>query len=184
MPQAVGVLAAVVLTVAGVWMLRSVWAVSSRSRLWLLGGWLALVSATLGWVAVAAGDKAVALALLAPSQIAYLVIAAGAARARRRNGRRREGVVDVEPVSGNAWSWRAAARFLLAGPLSGAAAAAVGTAISLSPLWSEPDRIVAAGLLAPAVWAVGMCWSVSDSRLGRVAIGLGATTLVAGMAAL
>jgi hypothetical protein len=75
-------------------------------------------------------------------------------------------------------------RFLLAGPLSAVAAAAVGTAISLCPWWSEANRIVAAGLLAPAIWAIGMCWSLCDGQPGRVAVGIGATTLLAGILSL
>ena len=184
MPQAAGLLAAVALTVAGVVALRSVWAADSRSRLWLLGGWLALSLASLGWAMLAAGDKAVALALLVPSPVAYLIVALGSERTRRRNGRRREGIGDIEPASGTARPWRVAARFVLAGPLSAIAAAAIGTAISLCPFWSEPNRIIAGGLLAPAVWAAGMCWSLSDNRLGRVAAGLAVTILVAGVTVL
>lgn len=179
MLQAAGVLAAVALTVAGVLALRSVWAAGSRKRLWLPAGWLALAAATLGWGAIAAGDKAVALALLVPSPVAYLIVALGSERARRKNGRRRDG--EIEPAAGTMRPWRAVVRFLLAGPLSAVAAAAVGTAISLCPWWGEANRIVAAGLLAPAVWAIGMCWSLSDVRLGRVAAGLGAMTLLAGI---
>lgn len=176
--------AAVALTVAGVVALRSVWAVGSRSRLWLMGGWLALSLAGLGWATLAASDKAVALALLAPSPVAYLIVAAGAERTRRRNGRRREGATEIEPASGTARPWRTAVRFLLAGPLSAAAAAAISTAISICPWWNEANRIVAGGLLAPALWAAGMCWSLSDARLGRVAAGLAAAILLAGITAL
>ncbi|HEX4504208.1 MAG TPA: hypothetical protein VH722_00650 [Alphaproteobacteria bacterium] len=184
MAEAAGLLAAVALTVAGVVALRSVWASDTPSRLWLLGGWLALSVASLGWTALATGDKAVALALLVPSPVAYLIVALGSERTRRRNGRRRDGGSEIEPAAGPARPWRAAARFLLAGPLSAIAAAAIGTAISLCPFWSEPNRIIAGGLLAPAVWAAGMCWSLSDDRLGRVAAGLAATILVAGVTVL
>jgi hypothetical protein len=183
-PEAVGLPAAVALTVAGVVALRSVWAASSRSRLWVLVGWFALSSASLGWAALAASDKAVALALLVPSPVAYLIVALGAERTRRRNGRRRESISEIEPASGTARPWAAAARFVLAGPLSAVAAAAVGTAIALCPLWSEPNRVIAGGLLAPALWAAGMCWSLADTRLDRVAAGLAATILAAGVTVL
>jgi hypothetical protein len=164
--------------------LRHVWAGSGRSRLWVLAGWLLLTSAVLGWAWGRGADKAVALALLMPSPLAYAVVASGADLRRRRNSRRRDGPNLIARASAEVRFRRAAARFLLAGPLSGAAATAVGTALALNPSWDEANRIVAAGLLVPAVWAAAMCWSLSDRRIGRIALGLAAITAAAASAAI
>lgn len=172
-------IAAVAAAVLGLGLLRAAWT-RRGGALRTTAGWLLLAAAAVSWRATGpAWDKAIALAALTPSLVALTTLALGAevAGARARKAPRNETVVEL-PVGVPA-RWTNFVRFLLAGPLAGAAALGVATLVALRAPWVDADRLVAAGFLLPLGWAAGCIWATTDTRPLRVAAGLAATTALA-----
>lgn len=179
--DAVGTGLALAATAAGVGLIRLAWRRPAQ-RSARLAGWALLLAAAPAWAMTAAWDKAVALALLAPSLLALMVLAGGLQLRRARPGRAARAVVELPDRSGEA-VWRGLVRTLYAGPLCGLAALLIGAAWALRGAGSAPDRMGAALLLSPALWAVGLIWSTTDPKLLRVGGGLGVLALAGGLAA-
>lgn len=159
----------------GVLALRLAWRRRPAPSSWMATGWGLLTLGLLGWAATTGGDVAVALALLIPSLAAYAVLAAGAKvkGARASRAARSEVELEATPIA----PWRALLRALYAGPLAALAAFSFGAAVALKAPWPEADRLVAGGMLVPVLWAVGMIWATTDSRLSRIGVGLCALSL-------
>jgi hypothetical protein len=172
---AAGVAAGGLAALVGVGLLRRAWR-RERPAARTLAGWAVLASAIPAWALCASWDKAVALALLAPSLAGYgLVLANVELRPARIRVQRT--ATELPDRSGEAL-WRALARTICAGPLAGAAAVLLSTAWVLKGLGSEADRTGAALLLAPALWGAGLTWATTDGRLSRIAGGLGLLALI------
>ncbi len=175
-----GGLAAVVLTVAGVAVLRRAWNDPGR-RSPVAAGWLLLAAAGLGWLGLADADKAITFAMLAPSPVAFAVIAVGADITRKTKRRPvRDAVQSVELAAGRSNWWRGLSRIALAGPLSALTALAVSILVATKAPFGDAARLIASGLLAPALWAGFMAWSLYDSRLDRVFAALVMIALIGG----
>jgi hypothetical protein len=135
-------------------------------------GWALLALGLFGWAATTGGDVAVALALLVPSLAAYAILAAGAKVKGAKASRAIRSEVELEAAPSA--PWRALLRTLYAGPLAAIAAFSCGAAVALKAPWPEADRLIAGGMLVPALWAGGMIWATTDSRLSRIGLGLAA----------
>jgi hypothetical protein len=125
-----------------------------------------------------AWDKAIAVATLGPSLIAYLALIR---QAEWRNGRanvtRTRLASAQEPVPQDTFV-RGVNRVVLAGPVALAAALGLTALIALRAPWVEADRLVTAGLVLPIAWSAGAIWATMDARLVRVAVALIATAVV------
>lgn len=169
LPAAVGVVAAG----AGVAALRRAWSQAGPARPWcIVAGWgligLGLMAACCGpWRA----DKALAVGALAVSCVAGVLVTQGLERRSRK--RKRPKTEALDPIRRPVRPWRAALRVLYVGPLSGAVAIGVCLLIALRTPMSPIDRLIFGGLAGPAVWAVAAIWSLTDERVGRIALGLG-----------
>src|SRR6185312_10228262 len=167
----------------GVGLLRASWLRRGGGRPWLsVAGWVAFVCGAGAWRGAGLGwDEAIALAMLAPSLMAYLVLArqaqwrptaAGARRARRAaqtpGMTRAEMGLRAESDAGGALA-RGAARALLAGPVALGAALGLTGLLALRAPGTQADRVVAAGFMLPVAWAVGAIWATMDRKLTRVA---------------
>jgi hypothetical protein len=131
-----------------------------------------LVLALPGWTAVADLDKAVALAMMAPSLVALAVIAASIEFKRTGPARRaRRDAVELTAESGK--TRRLVSRTILAGPAAALAATALGMAVCLRAPMGDADRLILGGFLVPLAWAVFAGWALADVRLGRVLAVLG-----------
>ncbi len=173
-----GVAAALATTVVGVGLVRWGWR-RSGGAIPALAGWTALLAATPLWALSAAWDKAIALTLLAPSLVAILLVVANAEVRRPRVARAPRLGAELPERSGEAL-WRAWARTGLGGPAAGAAALTLAAAWGLKGPGDGADRLGAALLLAPALWACGLIWATTDPRLARVAAGFAAAALIGG----
>ena len=162
--------------VAGVSLLRSAW--TSRGERWrMAAGWAALALGPIGWRLTGAGwDKACGLALMAPSLVAVAVLACTADLPSRPARSRLPNEAALEPSGAGAW-WRTIVRALCVGPLAGAAAVGCAAALALKAPWGAADRLVAAGMTAPVIWAAAAVWATTDARLLRIGLGLGALGL-------
>ena len=176
---AAGAALALLAALGGVWLLRRAWRRRGGGGAILIG-WGLLAAAAGAWrLTGAAPDKALAFALLAPSFAALALVAAGA-EAPVPGGARPARVRDggIEPPAQGAAPWRGVVRAQLAGPAGAVAAVALAAAVELHLPASAGVRLAAAGFLLPAAWAGAMVWATTDDRLGRVAGGLGALTVL------
>ena len=153
----------IVAGICGALLLRQAWKDASPLRPWLTAaGWIVITAA----VAVATdidGLRGSFLAAIFLSIGAMMVIATGWQVRPTRAAR--EGVLD--PERRHTILWRAAVRFLLAGPLGFVAASGAGIAYAVFTPGDMQTRIVLGGLLVPAVWAGCMAWTLADDRLLR-----------------
>jgi hypothetical protein len=143
---------------------------------WLAGGWALLALGLLGWAATAGLDMAAALALLVPSLVGYTVLALKAEFKPKKRQRPSKPAVELPEAPGG--YWRTLVRTLYAGPLAAVAAVAAGAAVALHAPLGEADRLIAGGMLVPALWGLGMIWATTDERLSRIGLGLGAGAAV------
>jgi hypothetical protein len=173
---AIGIGLGLAAAAGGVLALKRAWRRRPNGR-WLLAGWAAIAAGLAGWAAVAGLDMAVALALLVPSPMAFVMLATGAELKPRRAQRTPRPAVELPAApSGH---WRTILRALYAGPLSAAAALGCAAAVALRAPLAEADRLVLGGMLVPGVWAAGMIWATTDPRLARIGLGLGASAVLA-----
>lgn len=160
---------AVLMTFAGIVALRGAWSDPDRGRTLVPVGWMLLILSALGWRGLVAADKAIAFAMLAPSLVAFAVIAGGADFTRKTKRRpARDAVQSAELTAGRS-SWaRDLSRTALAGPVSALTALAVAMLVATKTPFGDASRLIASGLLAPVIWAGFMAWSLYDSRPDRV----------------
>ena len=164
-------------------LLRAAW--TGRTGGWrMLAAWLILACGVFAWRLSGAGwDKAVAFAALAPTLIAFVVVAARAdirpkdSKTKRPKTPCKTAPCKAEPPLSAGPLWRGLVRTVLAGPLSGLAAVGLAVAADLRAPWSEADGLVAAGFIAPLAWAGFGVWATTDERLGRVGVVLSAIAL-------
>jgi hypothetical protein len=172
-----GLPAAILMTVAGVIALRGAWSQAGRGRILVVAGWTLLIVSFLGWLGLTAADKAIAFAMLAPSLAAFAIVAGGADFKRKT---KRRPVQAVELTAGRPNTWRGVSRTVLAGPLSALTALAIVMLVATKAPFGDAARLIASGLLAPAVWAGFMAWSLYDSHLDRVFAALVLIALIGG----
>ena len=175
----VGPTLAIASATLGVFLLRQAWARRGGGRSLTLAGWCVLLAGAWLWhLAGMAWDKAIAVATLGPSLIAYLVLIQQAEwRDGRANVTRTRLPSAPEPVSQDTFV-RGVNRVVLAGPVALAAALGLTALIALRAPWVEADRLVTAGLVLPIAWSAAAIWATMDARLIRVAVVLIATTLI------
>jgi hypothetical protein len=162
---------AILLAAAGLLLLHRSWA--RRAGGWRLGlGWTALAAAALAWrFTGVAWDKAWTYAGLALCLAPLPLLASGAEWRRTRARRQREPEALPAPRRPGR-NWRTLARVILAGPVAGAASVGLAAAIALRAPLGEADRLILAGFVLPAAWAVCGVWATTDGRLIRAALGL------------
>lgn len=165
-------------TACGVGLVRWSWRRPSGTVL-ALAGWAALLAAVPLWALAAAWDTAVALALLAPSLVAFLMVAANAELRPRRIARTPRRGDELPDQSGEPL-WRALARTTLGGPAAGVAALGLAAAWDMKGCGDAAERLGEALLMTPALWALGLVWATTDPRLARVAAGLTVAALIGG----
>lgn len=190
------------MSAAGVLLLWRAWRLGHEGRqvgrrISLAAGWSLLAACLLPWARAAGADRGPALALLAMMLTAGLLLAAIGWREAARRGRRRE---RERPANGNTTAGGARRLlprrvwiFLLAGPLSAAAAFLLSLVFYYGPAagWDPANRLAGVLLFAPAAWALLSVASTYDSRLltrsallgGLVLLGLAGLWLTPGGAA-
>jgi hypothetical protein len=165
--ELLGTLAATLLFLAGLVLLR--WRWLQRSSRWLtLVGWLLVGAGFCGYIHSWGGEAGTAYGLLALSAAAFLVVWYGLERrvARVRPGRD----VALEPED-RPTNWpRAIAKSFLAIVLAGVAAVGIGVAFAIHMPLVPTDRIVIGGILVPVLWGAGMAWTLSDAKLVRATL--------------
>lgn len=180
--------------VVGVFLLWRSWAKRREPHaVHLVAGWASLLAALTIW-GIAGGDRgaAVGVAAAVVAACAALALSAGAAYGARRLAPARA-AARVASAAERRASFplyaRRGAVFLLAGPLAGGAALLLTLfffRLMKTSVMTEPDRIAAALLLAPTLWAGLAVYAVMDERLWRrSAVVVGAAALgAAGLALL
>ncbi len=175
MNAAMLVVLAAILAAGAALMLRLAWKRRENPRdqlaLTLLGWLTALACAVTSSLAIGA-ETGVVVALILFG-IAGLVIAF--ANARWRNVRLPRDDIALAPSQRGARIWRGVFRFMLAGPISGAAAIGVALAFTLKAPLGEVDKLILGGSLVPLLWGAGMAWTLADDRILRAAAALLAT---------
>lgn len=180
------------LTVAGVLAVRLAWHWGRQQRpgrqlalRW--AGWLLLILALLPWMAAGGGDRGVALAtgivMLAGLALA-LIEGWRAWRTPKRRRREREPRNDLPRAAsrGTALLLRRVWIFCLSGPLSLAAALAIGLALWLALAQAgvnEANVLAIAMLSVPIVWAVLAVLATMESKLATRTLLVTATGLAA-----
>ncbi|GAB4522113.1 MAG: hypothetical protein Kow00133_09490 [Amphiplicatus sp.] len=151
----------------------------------LIAGWASLFAALTVW-GIAGGDRgaAVGVAATVVAACAALGLSAGAAYGGRRPAPARAAAGDAvaaERRGSFSRYARSGAVFLLAGPLAGGATLLLTLLffrLMKTSAMAEADRIAAALLIAPALWAGLAVYAVMDESLRR------RSAIVAGAAAL
>ena len=175
--QPLGSLAGTLLLLSGIALLRLSWMRRNGDSARVTGGW-ALVAAGIASFAYAWGGEAgTVYALVAFSAVAYVVVAMGVELRPARARSNRDIALEPEDRPTN-WP-RAITKSLLAIVLAGVAAIGIGVAFAIAMPLAAPDRIVIGGLLVPMLWGAGMAWTLSDAKLLRATILLGAISALA-----
>jgi peptidoglycan/LPS O-acetylase OafA/YrhL len=170
-------LCAVALIALGILLLRMSW-VSNRSpqRLYMSGGWLAVVAGFVLLMHVQGPKIGMTYAFLAFSLIAYAMIAS---TVELRRGKRRASVSLAPEPEQRPTNWRrATAKSLLAIVLAGVAAIGIGVAFAVAMPLPPQDRMVLGGLLVPVLWGGGMAWTLADAKLLRASVILAGISVV------
>lgn len=162
-------IAAGLLLVAGVIMLRKRWLARRRSGLaYLIGGWLALVGSVPILSNAWGAELGTTYMLIALSLAAYLVIGLTLERRVSKQRAAREATVDPEERPSN-WGC-GTGKALLAIVLAGIASVGLGVAAAIHLPLPPQDRAVIGGLLVPILWGGGMAWTLCDPRLLRATV--------------
>jgi hypothetical protein len=172
----------------GVGLLRVAWTRRGSTRRITTSGWLVLLGGVCAWHnAGVAWDEATALAALAPSLIAFMLLARHAEwRPAQPNARRTREPAVLErrtagpsPMPGQHRYDRARgrnlSRIILAGPLALAAALGLAAVIALHAPTLDANRLITAELCLPLAWAIGAVWATMTDNLTRVALVLALT---------
>jgi hypothetical protein len=158
-------------------------------------GWLFLLASAVVWAGPAGGDRGTVFAILATGIGGLALIGARTAwdaadgSGRREHKRERgrgdrksragdggDAVSGIEPAPRSGGWGHGVAVFLVAGPLSAAAATSAALALlAVSSATVGANRLVAAFLSVPLLWAGAMLWSCCDSNLRRPAAWLAGT---------
>lgn len=175
----------------GVGLLRIAWSHRGSTRLLTTSGWLVLLGGISAWHNTGvAWDEATALAALAPSLIAFALLARNAEwRPARPNVPRTREPTALQPRTAgpppmpgqhryDRASGRNISRIILAGPLALAAALGLAAVIALRAPTLEANRLVTAELCLPLAWAIGAVWATMTDNLTRVALVLSLTAVV------
>lgn len=171
--MALAAVAGALLLLGGVLLLRRSWlGRRPRNLPYLLGGWVLIAGGIALFAAGSGAEVGTAYALLCLSLTAFAVLAFGMEDRSHRPEKVREPALEPEQRVTN-WR-RASVKALLSIPLAGVAAIGVGVAFAVAMPIPVHDRIVIGGLLVPILWGGGMAWTLSDSKLLRAAIVLGA----------
>ena len=163
-----GALAAAILFLAGLMLLRSRWANRKSSRYKVPAGWALIIAGIIVLSQIWSGELGTAFGLLAISAVAYALIAATVQR--RTANQRDPSDLALEPEQRQTNWPRAIGKSLLAIVLAGIASIGLGVAFAVSMPMDPPDRIVIGGILVPILWGAGMAWTLSDPKLIRATI--------------
>jgi hypothetical protein len=166
--EPIGTLAATLLLLLGVALLRLSWARRNGTRIATTAGWLLVVAGIVTYGYAWGGEVGTALALAVFSALAYVVVAAGIEL--RGDKQRPERGLALEPEDRPTNWGRGIAKSLLAVVLAGIAAVGIGVAFAVAMPMAPTDRIVIGGLLVPMLWGAGMAWTLSDAKLLRAAL--------------
>lgn len=168
--------AILIVTGAGVWMLRRSWQARDEDKTyWRLGGWLLLLGclAASAWPLGEARGPFIALTLASVAALA--VVASGYRLRERKTGR---GSLAPEPAERPSTTWRGVLRWLLAGPIGMISAMGLGICYAVWTPGEPQTRLVIGGLIVPLAWGGAMAWTLADSRIVR------ATAVLVGVAIL
>lgn len=165
-----------VLSLGGLAVLYLAWRRPGRSIPLLVLGWGLLVVSALPWAAAGGADRGPALAMVAVSAAALLLIGITGQWRGAAPRRRREATPAAEPAGGTGWGhWSLV--ILVAGPLAAAAAFALGLPFMRVDSWAESDRLVASAFAIVILWSAAAVWVCATPRLMR------ATATLAGLTA-
>ncbi|CAM3726765.1 hypothetical protein [Litorimonas haliclonae] len=153
-------------SIVGIAALKYAWAKPGHLRPYAIsGGWVLLGLALFFFARSLGGEIGVPVGATFICVTALAFALANIEVRPQKVRREREAVID--PAARKKVWWRGTLRVLLAGPLSGAAAFGVGTALS-TKLPMEPVNAVAiGGLMVPLIWGAGMAWTLSDGKILR-----------------
>lgn len=157
------------LMAASVVMLRARWlARGTGGRVYLIGGWAAVLSAFFAFSEASGAELGTTYALGALSVAAYALIAITFEQRDAKRREPREAVLDPEERPTN-WR-RGIGKALLAIVLAGIASIGIGVALAIYLPLPPADRAVIGGLLVPILWGGGMAWTLCDPRLVRATV--------------
>lgn len=164
--------ASAVLAGAAAYALRRAWRTGGNQasqRLWTLAGWAAVIGCGVASSAAFQFERGVVIALMlcGVAGLAFVV-----ANAKWRSARPPRDDIALTPSLRGARLWRGGFRFLLAGPISGAAAIGLALAFTLKAPLGEVDKLIFGGSLVPLLWGAGMAWTLADDRILRAAAAL------------
>lgn len=153
-------------SIGGIAALKYAWAKPGPMRPYaILAGWALLALALYLFAMALGGEIGVPVGATFICVTALVFVIMNIEFRPEKAPRERKTIIDPAPRR-KAW-WRGTLRVLLAGPLSGAAAFGVGTALS-TKLPMEPVNAVAiGGLMVPLIWGAGMAWTLSDDKILR-----------------
>ena len=175
--QPQGSLIGTLLLLSGIALVRSSWMRRNGGSARRTGGWVVIAAGLASFAYAWGGEVGTVYALVAFSAVAYVVVAMGVELRPARAISSRD--IPLEPED-RAANWpRAIAKSLLAIVLAGVAAIGIGVAFAVAMPLAAPDRIVIGGLLVPMLWGAGMAWTLSDAKLLRATILLGAISALA-----
>lgn len=163
---------------AGAFALRRAWKNSgnpSSQRSTMLAAWALLIGCIITSSAAFEFERGIVFALILCSVAGLAFVLANA---RWRNVRPPRDDIALTPSLRGARVWRGGFRFLLAGPISGAAAIGLALAFTLKAPLGEVDKLIFGGSMVPILWGAGMAWTLADDRILRAAAAL----LAAGVA--
>lgn len=171
---AVWLAAGLVLSLLGVLGLLEAWRRRGKPHApWLIGGWALLLIAAVPFFHAASGESGVAVWMTLASLFALAVIGVRTEWRLPPDRRRKPQRVSaagpgVDPgVSAASTPWRTAAVVALALPVFGAASLVLGIGIVRSGPGGPGEQLMAAALVTPLVWGLGMAWACADPRLTR-----------------
>lgn len=167
--ETMAIVTGTLLMLAGIALLRAIWARRSGFRVQgIFAGWLLIAAGAVVYAVTLGSESGTGIAIAGVSALAYVVIATGAERRTARPLVGRELALEPEERPTN-WP-RAITKALLAMVLAGIAAIGIGIAFAVAMPMHPPDRIVIGGLLVPMLWGGGMAWTLSDARLLRATL--------------
>ncbi len=177
--QPLGTLIGTLMLLSGIALLRLSWMRRNGggASISMTGGWVLVAAGIASFAYAWGGEAGTVYALVAFSAVAYVVVAMGVELRPARARSNRDLALEPEDRPTN-WP-RAIAKSLLAIVLAGVAAIGIGVAFAIAMPLAAPDRIVIGGILVPMLWGAGMAWTLSDAKLLRATILLGAISALA-----
>ncbi|MGJ8562198.1 MAG: hypothetical protein ACSHXY_01490 [Alphaproteobacteria bacterium] len=153
-------------SLGGIAALKFAWVNAGRLRPYaILAGWALLALSLFLFAKALGGEIGVPVGSVIICVTALVFVLANMEVRQKKAPRVREAVID--PATRKKVWWRGLIRVLLAGPVSGAAAFGVGTALSTKLPMTPVNAVAVGGLMVPLIWGAGMAWTLSDDKILR-----------------